>query len=512
MMKFFILLITLTIVFVAGTFVHAQNLYISGGNAFTAMVCADGTVYTMGYNSSGQLGRTTVQNKDVNPGKVSGLPPIQVVDAGSSSTALALDCNGEVWTWGNNAYGQLGDGQPVNANNFSSTPVHVVGIGGVGYLSNVLNISAGGNMGYAVVGDNHQLVAWGGDESGELGDGHIGGAYNKSIPQYIRFSNGTILDSVVGIDAGNAYCVVLRADGSAWVFGENGHNQCGPGGNQAYPVRIFKDDGTSLTNVKMVSAGDSHVMLEDSNGNLWTMGGTWGNDQLGTNGQYNGTPTIHEVLAGEQQSFTGSKYLAGVKYISGGGASSWAIVDWKGNGDGYMMAWGASTYGGGSVAGGSEGLLGRGLNYTDIKGNAGSGVPVFSFYQDGSTIDTLKHVIAIGREDGTVFAETMDPVTKQLQLWGSGGNQKGQLGLGDSTDRGYFIKLNVPCEMAEPCPEADFGVNALTVCPRDSFTLYAGSTGTFFHYIWWKDGSVLGNASLIRSGRASCRERVYVLV
>lgn len=72
-----------------------------------------------------------------------------VMLAGGIDHTVALKSDGSVWTWGNNEYGQLGDGTTVN----KSTPVQVKGEGGAGTLSGVVAVAAGSSHTVALKSD-----------------------------------------------------------------------------------------------------------------------------------------------------------------------------------------------------------------------------------------------------------------------------------------------------------------------------------------------------------------------
>lgn len=98
------------------------------------------------------------------PVPVPGLSNIVAICAGDFHT-LALASNGMVWAWGYNYYGQLGDGR---AENYSGVPVMVAG------LTNVIGIAAGGWHSLAADAQG-RLWAWGDDGWGQLGDGGSAG-------------------------------------------------------------------------------------------------------------------------------------------------------------------------------------------------------------------------------------------------------------------------------------------------------------------------------------------------
>jgi hypothetical protein len=100
----------------------------NAANGHSMALKANGTVWTWGYNASGQLGDGTMVDRTV-PVQVGTLAEVMAIAAGSGSGpfatpgghSLALKANGTLWAWGFNGVGQLGDGSTINR----STPVQV---------------------------------------------------------------------------------------------------------------------------------------------------------------------------------------------------------------------------------------------------------------------------------------------------------------------------------------------------------------------------------------------------
>jgi alpha-tubulin suppressor-like RCC1 family protein len=131
---------------------------VSAGGLQSAALRTDGTAWTWGYNSSGQLGDGTIVNKS-SPVQVAGCITNWCYISASGDHVLAVRANGTAWSWGSNSEGQLGDGTTVN----KSSPVQVVGI------TNWCQVSAGRYHSIALRADG-TAWAWGRNNFGQLGN------------------------------------------------------------------------------------------------------------------------------------------------------------------------------------------------------------------------------------------------------------------------------------------------------------------------------------------------------
>ena len=142
-------------------------VHVSAGAYFSVAVKKNGSVWAWGDNSTGELGNRTTAKSDV-PERVrlpSGLTAGQVFAGGNypdNGHALAILSDGSVWAWGDNDEGQLGDGTTTTA----TLPVRVLVPRGVTFTA----VAAGGTHSLAL-DSNGDVWAWGDNKFGELGDG-----------------------------------------------------------------------------------------------------------------------------------------------------------------------------------------------------------------------------------------------------------------------------------------------------------------------------------------------------
>lgn len=139
---------------------------IAAGGYHSRALKNDGTVYAWGYSGYGQLGHDvdTLALYIPHPVLVEGLAGVAAI-SGGGFYSLALKTDGTVWTWGSNSHGELGNGSIIGSESYF--PVQVNGINGV------LHIAAGFQHGLALTPDGI-LHAWGNDLQGALGDGNYG--------------------------------------------------------------------------------------------------------------------------------------------------------------------------------------------------------------------------------------------------------------------------------------------------------------------------------------------------
>lgn len=193
---------------------------ISAGNNFNLALKSDGTVWAWGDNTSGQLGIGTLTNQTY-PVQVKGedgtgfLTDIIAISGGGNHS-LALKSDGTVWSWGNNTDGQLGDGSNINR----LTPVRVKGSGNEAHLANVQAIDAGESHNVAYSSD--QIFTWGSNGSGQLGNGTTLGS---NIPVLIHISS---LSKVYEYDdVGRLKSIIVNKEDSKYnrefTYDENGN-------------------------------------------------------------------------------------------------------------------------------------------------------------------------------------------------------------------------------------------------------------------------------------------------
>jgi alpha-tubulin suppressor-like RCC1 family protein len=220
-------------------------------------VKSDGSLYGWGENDYGQLANGTTDNVST-PTQISGLTgPVNSIAAGTTDAVAAM-ADGTVETWGDNVFGNLGTGD--TSNHVQSTPVVVPG------LTNIKAVGADYFTNFAITNAG-QVYGWGRNERGELGDGTT---TNQSTPELItglsnivsitggnaftialdstghlwgvglnnqgQLGNGTTANQstwlpistptpIASVSTGSAHVVALATDGAVYAWGANGSGQ-----------------------------------------------------------------------------------------------------------------------------------------------------------------------------------------------------------------------------------------------------------------------------------------------
>ncbi len=218
------------------------------GGAHTLALENDGFLWVWGANGTGQLGNGSNQHAYA-PVKITPESRWKEIAAGKSHS-LGIQVDGSLWAWGRNAEGQLGDGTRASCN----VPMPV------GNEKDWRCVAAGEAHSIAVK-ENGSLWAWGSNELGQVGDG---GQSDSLSPKRIGMEGVWITAA-----AGRWHTLAIRDDGSLWAWGANIWGQLGDGTKvyKVSPVRVGKDGDW-----KMVSAGEYHSLALKTDGTLWSWG------------------------------------------------------------------------------------------------------------------------------------------------------------------------------------------------------------------------------------------------
>ena len=326
------------------TVTPAQIVRVAAGKWHNIALLENGNIIPWGVNRYGQLGDGTLADS------------ILDVDAGTMATLLART-DGTAWAVGNNAL------------NDSAVPVEIVGV------TDVVSVAAQDTGGILLAGDG---TAWGfGDAENaqcELAgepfpgaDGILGPILVPGLPDNITAISGgnhhgvaldaegvawvwgsrfgctpmPVLDDVVAVAAGDSvYCLLTRADGTAWGIGYNNFGQLGNGTTRSDFNTVTQVVG--LSDVVDVAAGHGHSFFVTGDGTLWATG--WNRYcQLGLEEEISPAEPVFGTVVTEPTQVG----LANVIGMAGGYTHSVAVQE-----DGTVWVWGSNSTG--QLSGGTQ--------------------------------------------------------------------------------------------------------------------------------------------------------------
>ena len=266
---------------------------IAAGSNHSAAVTKDGDLYMWGSNGGGRLGNGNRTNS-YTPVKI--MKNVAAVSLGDEHSA-AVTKDGSLYMWGYNRYGQLGNGSTTD----SYTPIKI--------MENVTAVSLGYYHSAAVTKDG-SLYMWGANYCGQLGNGSTTDSYTPI----------KIMKNVATVSLGGIHSAAVTKDGSLYMWGYNNYGQLGNGttNNLTRPQRI-------AVNVQSVELGNYHTTAVSKDGGLYT----WGYNKYGELG--NGTTN---------NSYTPVKIMSDV--VSSAGGSHHTIALKK---NGTVYTWGDNEYG-----------------------------------------------------------------------------------------------------------------------------------------------------------------------
>lgn len=311
---------------------------VSAGRSHTVALLSDGTVRTWGSNWDGELGDGTMAGsftpvQVVEPTDLSGyLTGVAGIATGWSHT-VAVKTNGEVWAWGSNSAGQLGDGTTVN----SPMAIQVTDPGDLsGFLQGIVSVGAGDSHSVASVGDG-SARAWGSNFNGQLGDGTTTGSLTPV--QVIDPPHLTgYLYEVASVAAAGSHSYAVLNDGTVRSWGNNIDGQLGDGTttDRDTPVKVIDpaDLSGDLTTITAAATGHGHVLALRGD----TLLKAWGWNRYGQLG--NGANLDRTLPDWVIDPPPPTSYLTGVTAIAAGREHSAAVLS-----DGTVRTWGRNWFG-----------------------------------------------------------------------------------------------------------------------------------------------------------------------
>jgi len=362
--------------------VKSVSPFSSWSPSFMSAITEEGDLYCWGYNSYGQVGNGTRKDQ-LTPVKVLtdvksiSYCPYSYSSSNNYLSVLAITEKGDLYCWGNNRNGQIGNGtkedqlSPVKVlSNVKSVSVFSYKDGDVGY-SWIISISA--------ITEEGNLYCWGDNEDGQIGNGT---KEDQLIPV-------KVLTNVKSVPSAYGSAAAITENGDLYCWGDNRYGKVGNGTteNQLTPIRV-------LTNVKSCFPDSGHKLAITEEGDLYC----WGyndNGQLG-----NGT---------EENQLTPVKVLTNVKSVSPFSGDNMSAITEEGD----LYCWG----------GNDAGVVGNGTEEAQL-----------------SPVKVLSDVKSFFASDGS-SPINVSAITKEGDLYCWGYNYCGQLGTGKTENQFTPMKI-----------------------------------------------------------------------
>ena len=361
---------------------------ISASGSHSMVIMVDGSLWTWGSNSRGQLGNGEstigIQPTPPNPNPIHIMDDAIFVDS-DANHSFVITSDGTLWGWGSNFAGSLGIGgeiiAPANGGWALSPPFRPLGwsrvlenpvVYPVRIKRNVVLVSSGRGHAWAIRGDG-VLFGWGNrdsylwipvsgtsrittrptqatqnivsfstsdvhamaiDEMGTLWGwgGNNVGQLNYDVapisgPGRRSFREIEIMQNISAVSVGGYHTAAIMTDGSLWTWGSNSHGQLGNGKQTAgiYPTPPNPYPTWIMNDVAMVVAGTFYTMAITNDGNLFA----WGDNTFGQLGD--GTTENRHIP---------TFIMDDVVYVAAGDIHTLAIRS-----DGSLWAWGDNGHG-----------------------------------------------------------------------------------------------------------------------------------------------------------------------
>jgi alpha-tubulin suppressor-like RCC1 family protein len=291
---------------------YTDWIQLSAGDQHSLGVRADGTAWAWGAAGAGRLGDNSTVAKSSPVSVVGGFTDWTQVSGGGGHS-LGVRADGTAWAWGNANDGRLGN----NSTLVESSPVSVVGD-----FTDWIQVSAGSFQSLGVR-ENGTAWGWGSNSQGQLGN-----ASTASTSSPVSVVGG--FTDWTQISSGSAHSIGLRANGTAWAWGNNNYGKLGDNTatGKSSPVSVVG----GFTDWTQVSTNFNHCLGLRANGTAWAWGcNAFGN--LGDNSTVNKSSPVSVVggFTDWTQISSGSSHNVGVR--ANGTAWAWGVNSYGRLGD-----------------------------------------------------------------------------------------------------------------------------------------------------------------------------------
>ncbi len=258
-------------------------LHFSTGGFHCLLITSFGRVFSWGNNEYGQLGDESNINKNLpveitNKFSLVNNEKIENIKVGLGHSMVTTSM-GRVYTWGNNEYGQLGDGTKTKRKKPTDVTRDFL------FADNEkINFIALGAL-HSLVVTSSRVFTFGSNESGQLGDATTKMRY-KPVDITNRFSP-LPEEKIIKIEAGRNYSLALTSIGRVFSWGNNKFGQLGIAdyitgttGPMDITNNIINNDEELIVNI-FTGANSTHSYAISNNDKIYA----WGNNEYGQLGE-----------------------------------------------------------------------------------------------------------------------------------------------------------------------------------------------------------------------------------
>jgi alpha-tubulin suppressor-like RCC1 family protein len=302
------------------------------GDYHTCALLTNKQVRCWGYNNLGQLGTGDEDNASVpqpvrNAGDTGPLVNVLAITA-ESEGGCALLTSRQVRCWGEDDYGQLGNGLPKE---HSTLPVAVKGVGGVGVLTGIAGLGGGYDTSCANT-QTGRALCWGYDGGGTRDE-------ETAVPVVVRNAqNGRVLTGVTQVSNGGYHSCARLVNGQARCWGDNEDGQLGNGRTVGNPraALVRLPNGNPLTGIVNVEAGNDSTCALINTGQVRC----WGDDTYAQNGDGTVASPVFRKYPNLVRGTGNTGILNGVTQLAGKSYHSCVRLN-----NGQARCWGYDDYG-----------------------------------------------------------------------------------------------------------------------------------------------------------------------
>ena len=301
---------------------------ISNGGLYTCALNSAGQAYCWGENWNGSLGDNSTTNRTTpvavdTTGVLAGKTLTQI-SSGNGHTC-ALDSAGQVYCWGYNTFGQIGDGTTIDR--YVPLAVDFTGTSLSGVVTQIIT----GYNHTCVIDSIGQAYCWGYNDAGQLGTDSYGYDF---VPMPVDNTGVLAGKTITQMSASGSHTCALDSAGQVYCWGNNWYGQLGhgPGYGSHVPMAVDMTGVLAGKTITQISANSSNTCALDSLGRVYC----WGDNSYGQLGDNSTTGSDVPVAV----DITGALAGKTIVQIASGGDYTCAL-----DSAGQVYCWGSNDFG-----------------------------------------------------------------------------------------------------------------------------------------------------------------------